>query len=271
MKKLRLNKNTDIPILGLGTWRLNGEECVNAVLTALKTGYRHIDTADMYRNHREVASAVKKSGIRREEIFITSKIPPSDLQKETVLSNCNRYLEELDTRYIDLLLIHWPNRSIPIEETLAAMNQLKNEGKIKAIGVSNFTKHHLEDTFKTNVQISNNQIELHPTFNQNSMKDYCDSKNIVITAYAPLGRGEDLDNELIQDLSKKYEVSTSQIILNWIMSRGIIAIPKSANPNRIEDNFNSTKWSLQKEDIEKINNLPQEERMVDTGWSDFDY
>ncbi|MEK7516970.1 MAG: aldo/keto reductase [Patescibacteria group bacterium] len=271
MKSLRLNQNTSIPILGLGTWKLRGDECTRAVLKALEVGYRHIDTADRYENHREVAAAIRKSRIKRGDIFLTTKIPPTDLSKETVLSNCDRYLEELDTSYIDLLLIHWPNHTIPIKETLSAMNELKLKGKIRAIGVSNFTIHHLEDAMRTDVEITNNQVELHPTFNQIQMKEYCDGKHIAITAYSPLGRASDLDIPLIQELSKKYEVTPSQVILNWIISKEVVAIPKSATPKRIEDNFKAITWSLEQNDIEKINHLEQNERLTNPPWSEFDY
>lgn len=271
MKTLRLNENTNIPILGLGTWQLRRDECIRAVLIALEIGYRHIDTADMYGNHREVAKAIAKSGVKREDIFLTTKIPPTQLYKENVLSSCDRYLEELDTSYIDLLLIHWPNHTIPINETLSAMSELKIRGKIKAIGVSNFTIRHLENAIKTSVEIAINQVELHPRFNQKAMQKYCDSKHIAITAYSPLGRKTDLDIPLILALSKKYEVAPSQVILNWIIGRGIVAIPKSATPSRIEDNFRSTTWSLEPKDIEKINQTEQSERLVDPASSEFNY
>lgn len=261
----------DIPKLGFGTWQLGGEVCCKAVRNALEVGYRHIDTADRYYNHREVGEALKKSGLKREEYFLTSKTFYDELEPEKVLANGDRFLEELQTHYLDLLLIHWPNKNVPIDETLGAMQELKDKGKIRHIGVSNFTIHHLEDALKTDVEIYDNQVELHPTFDQKALKDFCDSKNVKVTAYSPLGRGDDLNNKTVLDLSKKYSVSPAQVIINWIMARGIIAIPKSATPERIADNFNSLNWEMEMQDIEKMNNIPQGKRVVNPSHNEFDY
>jgi diketogulonate reductase-like aldo/keto reductase len=261
----------DIPRLGFGTWQITGEECTNAVITAFEAGYRHIDTADRYRNHKDVAKGIKKSGIKREEFFLTTKTFHDELTENAVLSNGERFLNELQIDYIDLMLVHWPNRKVPFEETFGALNMLKEKGGIKHIGVSNFTPHHIEDALKTGTEIYTNQVELHPTFNQMTLQEFCDGKGIKLTAYSPLGRGEDLTNQTVVELSKKYEVSPAQVILNWIMARGIIAIPKSNTPERIADNFNSLNWQMEKEDIEKMNSIPQGERMINPDFEDFEY
>lgn len=226
MKTIRLNVDAQIPILGFGTWQLNDTICVDAVKNALLTGYRHIDTADIYGNHLEVAQGIRESGVPRNEIFITTKVFFPDLHGDRVIQKCKHFLSELETDYIDLLLIHWPNKKIPIEETLHAMNSLKNEGKIKAIGVSNFTIQHLEKALATGVKITNNQIELHPSFKQKEMREYCKANNITVTAYSPLGQGVDLQIPLIQELARKYTVSPAQVVLNWIITQNVIAIPK---------------------------------------------
>jgi diketogulonate reductase-like aldo/keto reductase len=271
MKSLRLNDDASIPILGFGTWEIGGEKCVDAVSRALEVGYRHIDTADRYENHREVGLAIKKGGLKREELFVTTKTFYDELTHEAIIKNGSRFLEELQINYIDLLLVHWPNRSVPFEETFNALNQLKEKGIIKAVGVSNFTPHHIEDALKTGVEITNNQVELHPTFNQTDLKNYCYSKGIVLTAYSPLGRGSDLENPTVTELSKKYGVSPAQVILNWITARGIVAIPKSTTPERIKDNFHSLDWEMAPEDIEKMNSIPQGPRLLVPQWEDFDY
>lgn len=250
---------------------MRGDECVRAVLTALEVGYRHIDTADVYGNHKDVAKAIKESGLAREELFITTKIPWDLLRAPDVLENFNRYLDELDMSYVDLFLVHWPNKQIPILDTLGAMNQLKQEGKVKAVGVSNFTSHHLQDALTTGHKITLNQVELHPTFNQLELQVFCKARNITMTAYSPLGRGEDLAHPAILELAKKYGVSPAQVILNWIISRGIVAIPKSANPQRIEDNYKSVSWEMEKIDIEKVNNISQQPRILNRPNSEFDY
>lgn len=271
MKSFRLNGQVEIPVLGLGTWKLTGEECVRAVTCALEVGYRHIDTADVYGNHEEVGQAVKISGVPRGEIFITTKIPRTDLRPDDVVKDCDRYLTELDISYIDLLLIHWPNRQIPIAETLGAMDELKKRGKIRAIGVSNFTIHHLRDVLETGVEIVINQVELHPTFNQKELHTFCISKKIVATAYSPLGRGADINLPLVSELAQKYNVSPAQVILNWIMSRGIVAIPKSASPSRVEDNLKALSWKMEKEDIRRMDSIPQEPRLLNHPGAEFDY
>lgn len=261
----------EIPPLGFGTWQLTGEACVNAVKTAFEVGYRHIDTADRYGNHKEVGRGIKESGIKREDFFLTTKTFYDQLEPSVVLANGERFLEELQVDYIDLMLIHWPNKNVPVTSTLEAMQELKDKGIIKHIGVSNFTKHHLEDALKAEIEIYDNQVELHPTFNQMDLLEFCSHKKIKVTAYSPLGRGDDLGSETILELSKKYSVSPAQIILNWEMARGVIAIPKSESPERIKDNFNSLNWKMEPEDIEKMNNIPQGERLINPDFNEFDY
>ena len=271
VKKLKLPDGNEIPILGFGTWKLTGQTCVNAVTQALSVGFRHIDTADMYGNHNEVGRGIKESWVDRSEIFLTTKIPANDLLPDNVLSDGNRYLKELGVDYIDLLLIHWPNRKFEIAETLKAMMQLVKGEKVKSIGVSNFTEHHMEDIKAAGLKFSVNQVELHPTFNQFDLQKYCNENGIVLTAYSPLGKGDDINNHTIIEAAKKHNTTPSQVILSWIMSRGIVAIPKSATLSRIEDNFKSLELKLDSEDIEKINQIPQGNRMVEAGWSDFNY
>lgn len=271
MKNLKLNADVSIPILGFGTWNLGGETCYKAVTEALKAGYRHIDTADRYNNHREVGKAIADSGISRKELFITSKTFYDELNADKVLENGKRFLDELRVDYLDLMLIHWPNRNVPIEETLGALERLREDGIIRAIGVSNFTIHHLQDALKTGIEVVNNQVELHPSFNQTELKEFCDSNNIVLTAYSPLGMGEELQNETVLKLSQKYSVSPAQVILNWITSRGIVAIPKSTNPENIKDNLNSLNWEMEKEDLEQMNNILQKPRLLAPAFNEFDY
>jgi 2,5-diketo-D-gluconate reductase B len=269
MKKLKLNSETEIPVLGFGTWQIIGEECVNAVKAALEVGYRHIDTADAYGNHTEVAQAIQESGIRREELFLTTKVFYPDLDKNTVLQKAAQFLHELQTEYIDLLLVHWPNKAIPVEETLQAMHSLKEQGKIRAIGVSNFTIQHLEKALQAGIEITNNQVELHPSFNQQELRNYCKSKNITVTAYSPLAQGADLEIPFIKELAEKYKATPSQVILNWLISQDIITVPKSATPERIEENFKAIELKIDADDIERINQLPQGQRIIVPGFAEF--
>ena len=269
MKTLKLDENIYIPQLGLGTWELLGEDCVNGVRKALETDYRLIDTADGYGNHKQVGQGIRESGIDRKEIFLTTKVRTTDLNDQPLKNDVNRFLEELDLDYIDLLLIHWPNKDIPLDETLEAMHDLKSQGIIRTIGVSNFTQKHIDRVLETAIKVVNNQVEIHPTFAQFDLAEYCQSKGITVTAYSPLGRGLDLNLPLIKELAQKYEVSEAQIIIAWLLSRDLIVIPKATSPKRIEENYRSLEIKLSDEDIEKMNSLDKNERMITPSWNEF--
>lgn len=271
MKKFKFKNGIEVPALGFGTWKLLGDEAISATKKALEIGFRHIDTADAYKNHKEVGRAIEESGIDRKEIFLTTKVWHSDLTPATLEKSVNRFLEELETGYIDLLLIHWPNRNISLDQTLEAMNQLKSKGIIKNIGVSNFTINHLKDCLETDIEVVNNQVELHPTFAQFELQKFCNEKGIILTAYSPLGRGADLDNPVLREISEKYGKTLSQAILNWIVSRGVIAIPKASSEEHIKENFEALDFELSAEDVEKINGLNRGERLIDNEWSEFNY
>ncbi len=272
MKRLSLNNESQIPILGFGTWQLHGDTCVRSTEYALSTGYRHIDTAEAYDNQVEVGRAIRNSGLKRSDIFLTTKVWMTNLAREKVKESCQRSLDELEVDYIDLLLIHWPNRSIPVEETLEAMNELKEEGLIKAIGVSNFTINHLKDALKTGVEVANNQIEYHPSLNQEELREFCQENNITVTAYSPIAQGRDLSIKTIRDLSLKYDKSGSQIILNWLRQKNIIAIPRSSNLNHIKDNFESLVWNLEEDEVELIDRIDKRNnRIVNPLFGDFNY
>lgn len=265
-----LTEKLEVPALGLGTWRLQGDQCLKAVSKALEIGYRHIDTADAYENHREVGEAIKKSNIPREEIFLTTKVWRDDLQQRDVLSAAKRFLEELQTDYLDLLLIHWPNPDIPIQETLEAFESLRAQGLIQGVGVSNFTIRHIKDALKTGVKINNNQVEFHPSLNQKELKAFCDDNDILLTAYSPIARGEDLELAVIQELAKKYDRPPSQVVLNWIIQKGMIAIPKSSKDEHILDNFKTLEWELDLDDVEKIDRVEGNNRVVHPSFASFE-
>jgi 2,5-diketo-D-gluconate reductase B len=204
-------------------------------------------------------------------LFITTKTPQPDLSKETILANGPRYLEELDIPYIDLLLIHWPNREYPIKESLEAMQELKEKDIIRAFGVSNFTIHHMQDCLDAGFEIVNNQVELRPSFNQKELRDWTKEHNITVTSYSTIKGGMDFDEPVIQEMKKKYGKSEAQIILNWAISQDIIVIPRSTKAERIKDNFEAGNWEMDPADVEKINAMPQKGRQTNNEWSDFDY
>ena len=271
-KLIKLNDDLSLPILGFGCWQLEpGGECQQSVEWALEAGYRHIDTADGYGNHKDVAAAIKNSGIAREKLYITTKIRPHSLDKVRVKECGERFLEELGTDYIDLLLIHWPNREVAIEETLGAMAELNEKGVVRALGVSNFNQHHLEDAMKTGIIFSNNQVELHPTFNNRELREFCQKNGITVTSYSSNGRGQDLELPEVLELAEKYEKTPYQIILAWVRQQDVIAIPRSTKKERIIENFGSLDFNLSAEDMEKLNQIKQKPRLSAPDWADFDY
>jgi diketogulonate reductase-like aldo/keto reductase len=265
MKTFELKNGKTIPCIGLGTWQLNGEICSKAVVDAIDIGYRHVDTAEIYGNQQNVGEGIKKSGIRRKEIFLTSKVWRSNLKKQDVVDSCKETIEALNTDYIDLYLVHWPNEEVDIKETLEAMELLKEEGLIKNYGVSNFTKDDLEKTKGFEVVID--QIEFHPTLYQKELKEYCDKRKIVITAYSPLAQGLDLKLPQVVKISEKYKKSTAQIVLNWLRQHKIVAIPRSAEKDHIKDNFESLNWDLEKEDVETLDSLNKDMRVINPGFA----
>ena len=259
-----------MPVLGFGTWQLSGEICCGAVKKALETGYRHIDTAEMYANEEEVGRAIAESGVQRGDIFLTSKVWHSNLRPDDLLKSFEESLRKLKTDYLDLYLIHWPNREIPVSETLSAMNELKDKGRIKALGVANFTIRHLEEALKTEIEITNNQVEFHPTLNQKELKEFCAQKGITMTAYSPLGRGVELKNPAVLEIAQKRGRSPAQVLINWLLGQNIAAIPRSKDPGHIEDNFKAVEWGLNEEDMAKLGKIGGKERVVNPPHAEFD-
>lgn len=271
MTTIKLNDTLSLPALGLGTWQLTGETCRQAVKLALKMGYRHIDTAERYGNHLEIAQGIKDSGIARPDFYLTSKIWMDHFTADQVRPTFEQALRELETEYLDLYLMHYPDRSIPYAETLKELQKLKAEGLIKAIGVSNFTIRHLEEALSVGVEIVTNQVEFHPTLTQPDLKKFCDNHGIVLTAYSPLAQGQDLRLPTIQEIAAAHQSTPAQVILAWLRQRDIIAIPKASDEKHLADNFASQKLILEDEEIERINALNTNNRLIIADWSEFGY
>lgn len=258
---ITLQNGVNIPALGFGTYKAEeGSQVVNAVKEALKVGYRHIDTAAVYGNEEGVGKAIKESGINRSEVFLTSKIWNSDQGYDNTLRAFETSIKKLNTDYLDLYLIHWPKALN--KETWRAMEKLYDDGKIKAIGVSNFKIHHLEELMESGSIIPMvNQIELHPKFNQKEVRDFCEKYNIIVEAWAPLMQGKVFEIPLLQSLAEKYNKTISQIILRWDLQMGIVTIPKSITPERIKENAGIYDFELAQEDMESIIQLDTGERV----------
>lgn len=270
MQYIDLGNSVSIPIIGFGTWQISGDEGYAAVQHALSVGYRHIDTAKVYGNQKEVGQAIRDSDVDRTEIFLTSKLWRESLRADDARKELEQTLDELNVSHLDLYLIHWPNKDVPIDETLSALERERANGTIRAIGVSNFTRRHIDDALATDVPVVNNQIEYHPTLVQDELVQYCQDHGVSVTAYSPIGRTNDLDHQHIRDIAARYERTPAQVILNWEMSKNIIVVPRSSNPVHIEENLGATGWSLATEDIEAIDALDRHERLIAPPFHEFD-
>ncbi|MBZ4669204.1 MAG: yvgN, partial [Defluviitaleaceae bacterium] len=222
-----LHNGVKMPWLGFGTFKITEEGQVeNSVLEALKVGYRHIDTAAVYGNEESVGRAMKNSGVKREEIFLTSKVWNSDQGYDSTLRAFEASLKRLDTDYLDLYLIHWPK---PLnKETWRALEKLYKEKRVRAIGVSNFKVYHLEELMEScEIVPMVNQVEYHPRLQQTDLLEFCKKHNIQLEAWGPLMQGKIFDIPLMKELSEKYNKTISQIALRWDLQTGVVTIPKS--------------------------------------------
>ena len=254
-KFILLSNGVNIPSIGFGTYKSgNDEETAKIVKYALETGYRHIDTASFYGNEIGIGNGIKESKIKREDIFLVTKLWNNDHGYEKTIEAFNKSLEKLQTEYIDLYLIHWPNKLNA--ETWRAFEHLYKSGKVKSIGVCNFKIGHLEELKKTaEIMPMVNQIELHPQNSKAKMLEYCKKNNIQLVAWSPIMRGKIFSNELIISLSEKYKKTIAQIVLRWHVQRGVIPIPKSSNDGRIKENLDIFDFELSKKDMDAINSL----------------
>jgi len=250
----KLNNGIEIPSLGFGVFKVKeGDEVFRSVLEALEAGYRLIDTAAIYGNEEGVGRAIKASGLKREEIFLTTKLWNTDQGYDKAFEAFETSLKKLDTDYVDLYLIHWPGKD-KFVESYKALEKLYKDNKVRAIGVCNFHIHHLEELMaETEIVPAMNQIELHPLMNQRDILDFCKEKGIQVEAWGPLMQGKgDLEAQVFVDLGKKHKKSPAQVILRWHHQNGVLAIPKSVTPSRIRENIDIFDFELSDEDMKKI-------------------
>lgn len=249
-----------MPIIGLGTWRLQGAECERAVQQALELGYRHIDTADLYNNHQAIGKVLVN--LPREDIFLATKLYIHDLTSDRVPKATIRFLDELGIDYIDLLYIHWPNPEVNLVDTLHAMVSLKEQGIIRYIGVSNFVPFHFDQLAPYHFPILTNQIELHPYFQRKALVAKCKSMGITTTAYRPVAKGQLENDSTLIKIGNKYGKSPSQVSLRWIIQQNINVIPKASNVQHLKDNMNIFDFHLTEDEIREINALDRSERLT---------
>lgn len=261
----KLNNRIDIPCIGYGTFQTpDGKSVEDGVKEALKIGYRHIDTAYFYQNEKGVGKAIRESGVKREDIFVTSKLWNSDRGYESAKAAFEKTMDNLGLEYLDLFLIHWPaikkqfdNAEEINANTWKAFEEIYETGRVKAIGLSNFLPHHIDELMKTaKIKPMVNQIEFHPGFAQIETAKYCLENDIVVEAWSPLGRKEVLENETLVELAKKYNKSTAQICIRWVLQHDILPLPKSVTPSRILENSQVFDFEISEDDMKTIDNIP---------------
>lgn len=249
-------KGTKIPSIGLGTMTLKDDVCVEAVSAALKMGYRHLDTATFYANEVEVGEGIRKSGIPREEIFLTTKVRHVDLAPGDFEAAVEASLKRLGLSYVDLLLIHWPNPAIPLSAYIPNLCKAKRTGQAKNIGVANFTIALLDEAeIFADEPLINNQIEVHPFLDQNAILADCERRGISVTAYCPLGRGRIPGHAVLDRIAKAYNKTEAQIALRWLVQQGLIAIPRTASPEKMKLNIEIFDFKLSEAEMTEIGTL----------------
>ncbi len=257
----QLHNGVNMPYLGLGVYLAdNNEEVINAIHWALDAGYRHIDTASIYRNEEGVGQAIKTSSVPREDIFVVSKVWNADQGYDSTIKAFEESLNRLQLDHLDLYLIHWPVEGKYID-TWKALEKLYAEKRIRAIGVSNFMQHHLEDLMEhTDIVPMVNQMEFHPHLVQQDLIDFCNKHGIIYEAWSPMMQGKIFSLSILDDLARKYNKTVAQIVLRWNLQKGVITIPKSVKKERIISNADLFDFELTKEDIAYIDSLDQNYR-----------
>jgi methylglyoxal/glyoxal reductase len=257
----RLNNGIDMPYFGLGVFETIGNETKQSVLWALEAGYRHIDTAALYMNEENVGEAVKECGLKREEIFITTKVWNADQGFQSTLNAFKKSLDKLKTDYVDLYLIHWPVNDKYID-TWEALEELYEKKLVRAIGVSNFLKHHLETLINRRGRVPMvNQVEFHPHLVQPDLLKFCKRNDIQFEAWAPIMKGRVNEIPVITEIAKKYGKTPVQVVLRWDLQKGVVTIPKSVHKDRIISNADIFDFNLRDEEIKMIDSLDRHERI----------
>lgn len=264
-----LSNGVQIPVVGFGTYKAADGKSAEVISTAIETGYRCFDTASFYETEEYLAEAVEKSGIPREEFFITSKLWKTELGYQNAKDAFERSLERLRTDYLDLYLIHWPLPEPGYEdwkkldtETWRALEELYEAGRVRAIGLSNFLPHHIENLLQNcRVKPMTDQLEYHPGYSQEAAVNYCREQGILVQAWSPIGRRRVLEEPLVNELAEKYGVSPAQICLKFSVQRGVMPLPKASSAKRMKENLDLFSFELEKEDLYRLETMPQ------AGWS----
>lgn len=259
-------QGVDIPALGLGTWQITGEECREAVEHALSSGYRHIDTAQGYGNEDDVGTAIARSDVPRDDIFLTTKIWHTQTSYDAAGRSIDDSLSKLGTDYVDLLLIHWPT-DVPVEDTLEAMADAREAGKVRHIGVSNFTPTLVEEALE-HEKLLCNQVEYHPFLSQDRLLEQARDNDMMLTAYSPLARGQAVNEDLLIEIGEEYGKSPAQVALRWLIQQdNVAAIPKAASAAHREANLDIFDFELSADQMQQIRQLDRGERIIDPSFA----
>ncbi|WP_435361620.1 aldo/keto reductase [Haloarchaeobius sp. DFWS5] len=262
-----LPSGDELPAVGLGTYGMSDEETASSVRVALDAGYTHIDTAEGYQNEDVIGDVLMEYD--RDDVFLTSKVLPKNLNYESVIRSCEASLDRLGTDYLDLYLVHWPNPAISLRETLHAMERLHDEGLVRNIGVSNFTAYQLSCAQHiSDVPIAVNQIEFHPWFQRPELVEYCHESGMVIEGAAALARTEVFDDEVVTELAAKYDKSPAQVVLRWALDHDVVVLSRSTSAEHIEDNI-AIEWSLDAADRERLDERDRDYPVYDTPTRDW--
>lgn len=258
-----------VPALGLGTWQITGKECEKAVKNALDIGYRHIDTAQAYDNEERVGNAIRDSDVDRDDIWLTTKIWRSNFRHDDVLTSFEESLEKLKTNYVDLLLVHWPHEQVPFRETLDAMAELVDEGKVRNIGISNFTSDQIDEAWEVSEKdIFTDQVEYHPFLSQDAVLEQCRNYEMMLTAYSPLARGKVMGDSTLKRIAENHGKTEAQVALRWLIQQeNVAAIPKAASREHQEQNFNIFDFRLSSAEMHEISDLARNDRQVDPSFA----
>jgi diketogulonate reductase-like aldo/keto reductase len=258
-----------IPAIGLGTWELRGRTCARVVEQALKLGYRHVDTAQVYENEREVGEGLRASGVKRDELFVTTKIwtthfAPNDLERSTKESLAKLRLSE-----VDLLLLHWPNPQVPLQETLGALAHVRKLGMARNIGVSNFTVALIEQAVAACPEpLACDQVEYHPYLDQTKVREACAHHGLAVVAYSPIARGRIKNDELLKPIGRKYRKTAAQVCLRWLVQQNAAAIPRTSRIERLSENIDIFDFALSDEEMGLISQLGSAKgRLTDFGFA----
>ena len=257
-----------VPTLGLGTYKLRGSDAETAVRNALDIGYRHIDTAQMYGNEEEVGRGLKASGVARDDVFVTTKVWRDDLDAAGVHRVADESLRKLDTDYVDLLLMHWPNADIPLEETIRALADVRDAGKARLIGVSNTPIEMLERALEIEPTLACDQVEYHPFLSQDTLLEAVRARGLFLTAYSPIAQGAVVDDATLQAIGDAHGATPVQVTLAWLIQQDrVAAVPKATSRAHIEANFAALDLTLSADEVAQIDALARSQRLVQPGFA----